>query len=190
MAFLVVDKTLSSFISFTFWLMWSGDLDDRPSPPYLTEPFHTTYVYCMYAVHIPSSQDEVVWLSHTFLAFNYSLHTRHNRFSKKYFQWMSCFSAMNDEDMWKECDCVKNRPQFPRPPHQTDLLTIHAILQMSYSRFFNSKVARHEVWLDTELFSLVIVLKNSDNSIVKWFAIFDMPAWNHFFKKIILTKSS
>ena len=150
------------------------------------------YVYCMYAVHIPSSQDEVVWLSHTFLAFNYSLHTRHNRFSKKYFQWMSCFSAMNDEDMWKECDCDKNRPQFPRPPHQMDLYLqyLHAILQMSYSRFFNSKVARHEVWLDTELFSLVIVLKNSDNSIVKWFAIFDMPAWNHFFKKIILTKSS
>ena len=96
---------------------------------------------------------------------------------------MSCFSAMNDEDMWKECDCDKNRPQFPRPPHQTDLLTIHAILQMSYSRFFNSKVARHEVWLDTELFSLVIVLKNSDNNIVKWFAIFDTLAWNLFFKK-------
>ena len=60
---------------------------------------------------------------------------------------------------------------------------LHAILQMSYSRFYNSKVARHEVWLDTELFSMVIVLKNSDNNIVKWFGIFDTLAWNLFFKK-------
>ena len=67
---------------------------------------------------------------------------------------------------------------------------LHAILQMSYSRFYNSKVARHEVWLDTELFSMVIVLKNSDNNIVKWFGIFDTLAWNLFFKKKILTKSS